>query len=294
MTQFDGPSRPAPPGDQGIYAPGPYPPGFYAYAPIAVRKPTGWFVVNWLLFWPLALYSLLSAWSKIDPALRIGDFANAQFQVRRVRTFGIIGLCVGCASFVLSVVLLVVVATIVTTVDGSLASVSARSSAQADEQLGKILPPPSDAKPWVGSPTGVLDLPTFVGQFYTPDSRGQETKLAQQRGFVSAARHGWINADQSQTEIVLIEFRTPQGADSMYRDLIRAWQDGKDGGRAQSAPDVNGTSLVIDKLDSLSNAQVRMTAPHGNILVYVRYFTAATPEPDQTKNIIQQQLAALG
>lgn len=294
MTQFDEPSRLAPPEAQGMYAPGPYPPAYYPYAPAAVTKPTGWFVVNWLFFWPLALYSLLSAWNKIDPAARIGDIAGAQRQVHRVRTFGIIGLCVGCTSFVLSVILLAVVATVVTTVEGSLASASARGSVQAAGPLGKILPPPSDATPWVNSPTGVLDLPTFVGEFYAADSRGAETKLAEQRGFVSAARNGWINADRSQTEVVLVEFRTPQGADSMYLDLTQAWRSGHEGGRVQSAPDLNGTGLVIDKLDSLGNAQVRMTAPHGNILVYVRHFTAAAPDPDQTKEIIQQQLDALG
>jgi hypothetical protein len=276
------------------YPPGQYPPGYLPYAPIAVRKPTGWFVVNWLFFWPLALYSLLAAWNKIDPAVRIGAFADAQRQVQRVRTFGIIGLSVGCAAFVLSVALLPVVASIVATVDGALASASGRTSAQADGPLGKILPPPSDATPWVSSQTGVMDLPTFVSRFYAADARDPETKLAQQRGFVSAARHGWINADRSQTEIVLIEFQSPQGAESMYRDLTQAWQDGKEGGRVQSAPDVNGTRLVVDKLDSLGNAQVRMVAPHGNILVYVRYFTAATPEPDQAENIVRQQLDALG
>ncbi|WP_370054778.1 hypothetical protein [Leifsonia sp. EB41] len=249
--------------------------------------------MNWLFFWPLALYSLLSAWNRIDPAVRVGEIAEAQRQVRRVRTFGIIGLCVGCASFVLSVVLLPMVASVVATVDGSFASLSARSSAQADGPLGKILRPPSDATPWVNSPTGVLDLPTFVDHFYAADARADETKLAQQRGFVSAARNGWINADRSQTEVVLIEFRTPQGAESMYLDLTQTWRSGREGGSVQSAPDVNGTSLVVDKLDSLGNAHVRMTAPHGNILVYVRHFTAATPDPDQTKQIIQQQLDAL-
>lgn len=60
----------------------------------AVQKPTGWFVVNWLFFWPLAIYSLVSAWQNIDPALFRGDIAGAQYQADRVRKFGIIALCV--------------------------------------------------------------------------------------------------------------------------------------------------------------------------------------------------------
>ena len=69
----------------------------------AVRKPTGWFVVNWLFFWPLAIYSLVSAWGNIDRALFAGDVQGAQYQADRVKKFGIIALCIGIVIIVLDI-----------------------------------------------------------------------------------------------------------------------------------------------------------------------------------------------
>jgi hypothetical protein len=73
----------------------------------AVDKPTGWFVVNWIFLWPLAIYSLVSAWQNIDRALYAGDVAAARHHADRVRKFGIIALCVGLAYYVLVLILIV-------------------------------------------------------------------------------------------------------------------------------------------------------------------------------------------
>jgi len=106
-----------PPYGQSPYGPPPYgqPPypqqyGFPSPYANAVAKPTGWFVVNWLFFWPLAIYSLVSAWQNIDRALFAGDVAGAQFQAGRVRKFGIIALCVGIAWVALWIIIGVVLA----------------------------------------------------------------------------------------------------------------------------------------------------------------------------------------
>jgi hypothetical protein len=93
-------------------APG-YPPygspqGAYA-AMVNFPKPTGWFIVTWLFLWPLAIYSLVSAWSNIDRALLVGDYAGAQYQAGRVRKFGIISLCVSIGIYVLMFTLFFVV-----------------------------------------------------------------------------------------------------------------------------------------------------------------------------------------
>ncbi len=76
----------------------------------SVQKPTGWFVVNWLFFWPLAIYSLTSAWSNIDRALFAGDTAGAQYHANRVKKFGIIALCIGAGWILLWIILAVAVA----------------------------------------------------------------------------------------------------------------------------------------------------------------------------------------
>ena len=73
-----------------------------------MQKPVGWFIVNWLFLWPLAIYSLVSAWQNIDRALWAGDVRGAQHQADRVKKFGIIALCIGLGWIVLVVVLEVV------------------------------------------------------------------------------------------------------------------------------------------------------------------------------------------
>jgi Interferon-induced transmembrane protein len=96
---------------QAPYGQAPYGQAPYGAAPYgsSVQKPTGWFVVNWLFFWPLAIYSLTSAWGNIDRALFAGDIQGAQYQANRVKKFGIIALCIGIASFVLWLILVIAV-----------------------------------------------------------------------------------------------------------------------------------------------------------------------------------------
>jgi hypothetical protein len=92
----------------GQYPPPPagYPP--YGYPP-AVPKPTGWFVVNWLFFWPTAIYSLVAHWSNIDRAAYAGDMASAQRHAQSVRRLGIWALCIGIALSVIWIILNVAV-----------------------------------------------------------------------------------------------------------------------------------------------------------------------------------------
>ncbi|WP_375485104.1 CD225/dispanin family protein [uncultured Jatrophihabitans sp.] len=92
-----------PPYGQAPYGQAPY--GAPPYGGVA--KPTGWFVVNWLFFWPLAIYSLTSAWGNIDRALFAGDLAGAQHQADRVKKFGIIALCIGIGWIALWIIIAV-------------------------------------------------------------------------------------------------------------------------------------------------------------------------------------------
>lgn len=75
---------------QGYPMPGQYAPQAGYGQPSGVQpfsKPTGWLIVNWLFFWPLAIYSLTSAWGNIDRALFAGDMAGAQYQSDRVKKY---------------------------------------------------------------------------------------------------------------------------------------------------------------------------------------------------------------
>jgi len=78
------------------------------HLPPPITKPTGWFIVNWLFFWPTAIYSLVSHWNNIDPAAYAGDIATAQFHAGKVKKLGIIALCISAVILVLYVILFAV------------------------------------------------------------------------------------------------------------------------------------------------------------------------------------------
>jgi hypothetical protein len=72
-----------------------------------VEKPTGWFIVNWLFFWPTAIYSLVKHWNHIDRDLYYGNIAGAQAHAAAVRRHGIIAIVINVAFILLWVVLAV-------------------------------------------------------------------------------------------------------------------------------------------------------------------------------------------
>jgi hypothetical protein len=88
----------------------PYPPQPYGgYPPYAVQKPTGWFIVNWLFFWPTAIYSLVAHWNNIDKDLYYGNLDGARKHADGVRRQGIIALCISLGLIVLWLILAVTI-----------------------------------------------------------------------------------------------------------------------------------------------------------------------------------------
>jgi len=86
----------------------PYPPQPYpGYPPYGVQKPTGWFIVNWLFFWPTAIYSLVTHWNNIDRDLYYGNLDGARKHADGVRRHGIIALCISLGLIVLWIILAV-------------------------------------------------------------------------------------------------------------------------------------------------------------------------------------------
>jgi hypothetical protein len=81
-----------------------YPQQQYGYGP-PVQKPTGWFIVNWLFFWPTAIWSLVKHWSEIDRSAYAGDVASAQRHAEAVKRLGIWALCIGIAWIVVVIIL---------------------------------------------------------------------------------------------------------------------------------------------------------------------------------------------
>jgi hypothetical protein len=101
-------------GQPGYGQPGGQPygqPGYgqpYSYGP-PVAKPTGWFIVNWLFFWPTAIYSLVTHWNNIDRDLYAGNIAGAQAHAAAAKKHGIAALCIGLGLAVLMIILEIVV-----------------------------------------------------------------------------------------------------------------------------------------------------------------------------------------
>lgn len=85
------------------YPPSPYAPRPYWAAAFAVNKHVGWFVVNWLFFWPLAIYSLVAHFLKIDQSLMMGDQVGAEAHAASVKKLGIIALIIGCVFFAIGI-----------------------------------------------------------------------------------------------------------------------------------------------------------------------------------------------
>jgi hypothetical protein len=86
---------------QPQYGQPPYGQPPYGYYLPAISKPTGWFIVNWLFFWPTAIYSTVSHWSNIDRCGYAGDQAGAQRHAAAVKRLGIWALCIGIGIWVL-------------------------------------------------------------------------------------------------------------------------------------------------------------------------------------------------
>jgi hypothetical protein len=91
-------------------------PGYPGYPPIP--KPTGWFIVNWLFFWPSAIYSLVSHWNNIDRALYAGDLAGAQRHADSVKRLGIWALVIGIAWIVVLIAVEIAVFSTATSCSG--------------------------------------------------------------------------------------------------------------------------------------------------------------------------------
>jgi hypothetical protein len=100
-----GPPQCGPPPQYGQPQYPPYGPPPYGYHLPPISKPTGWFIVNWLFFWPTAIYSTVSHWSNIDRCAYAGDQAGAQRHAKAVKRLGIWALCIGIGIWVLIVII---------------------------------------------------------------------------------------------------------------------------------------------------------------------------------------------
>jgi hypothetical protein len=143
---------------------------------------------------------------------------------------------------------------------------------------------PTGSRPWVRNKTGPFALDEFIEAFYPQAGWDQAKKLAAQHGMQGAARHGWFDADKSQTEVWLVKFAGSGGASATFHSLMDH-PDLSGGLATLDAAGVNGKGLIDPNPDKLGNASVSICFTVGDTFVYLTQFS---PIIDKTE---AQQLA---
>jgi len=166
--------------------------------------------------------------------------------------------------------------------------------------FAKIIPVPPGATPNPNQPIGPLDLTGFIDAFWAPDARADATIFYRKAGFQVAALQGWMNSDGSQGEVFLVQFSANSGANKARDDLLVGWRDSKSSPGVPSdrqfptaSGNVTATELLVTKLDSGGDANVRLVAAYNNIMIYVRLWTAKVPDPQTAEDMLTRQLARL-
>jgi hypothetical protein len=144
--------------------------------------------------------------------------------------------------------------------------------------LARVVPYPSGAQPWLQSKTGVLSLDDFVNNFYKAKSRASSRSLTAQRGFTTAVRQAWANADGTRAEVWLVQFATAKGARSMFLSITANWKNAAKPISTFTDSAVHGTGELIPTLDSVGDACTKVATATGRVFVYVRLYTPVSPD----------------
>lgn len=171
---------------------------------------------------------------------------------------------------------------------------AAASSTASASLVSKLLPQPAGATEWPSDKTGAMDLDAFVDKFYAAQGRATSRSLTAQRGFSTAARAGWFNADGTQSDVWLVEFDSEAGARSMYLSTTANWKSAAK--PATTFPDtaVHGTGELLPQLDSRGDTSAKVAAYQGRLFVYVRVWHLAAPSKDAVVALMKAQYARLG
>jgi hypothetical protein len=159
--------------------------------------------------------------------------------------------------------------------------------------VGRFMPYPAGAHPWVKNKTGPLAVQEFIDDFYVADAQKQEAALAKTRGMQGVARHGWFNKDETQTEVYLVKFASAKGAQDMYADLLDSWT-----GKAAPIAEfddaaVHGKGQVNPTPDAQNNVTVKIAFVVNDTFVYVRDFSQSVPDKTGAMTLVQKQYSVL-
>ncbi len=161
--------------------------------------------------------------------------------------------------------------------------------------LGAIVTPTAagHAQTISGTSHGVMTLDQLISLSFANDS-AEKSRLTD-RGFAVAAQREWINSNNVQVDIQLIQFKDAAGADEHVSNQLDAY--GRDD-TVTSSFDVasvpGGKGFEKSDLDSYGNRSATLIASAGNVAVLMFVFTPHDFDRSSEMSVMAKQVAALG
>jgi hypothetical protein len=160
--------------------------------------------------------------------------------------------------------------------------------------LGAIITPSSagHAQTIPGTSHGVMTLDQLVSLSF--DNDATEKDRLTDRGFEAAAQREWINSDDVQVDIQLIQFKDAAGAEEHVSNQVDAYgRDDDMTGTFDIAGVSGGKGFEKSALDSYGNRSATLMASAGNIAVLMFVFTPHDFDRSTETSVIAKQIAAL-
>jgi hypothetical protein len=160
--------------------------------------------------------------------------------------------------------------------------------------LGAIITPSSagHAQTIPGTSHGVMTLDQLISVSFDNDAK--EKDRLTERGFEAAAQREWINSDDVQVDIQLIQFKDAAGAEDHVSNQLDAYDGDDDVTSAFAIAGVSGgKGFEKSALDSYDNRSATLIASAGNIAVLMFVFTPHDFDRSTETSVMAKQIAAL-
>ncbi|MEE4544174.1 hypothetical protein V2S66_19620 [Streptomyces sp. V4-01] len=169
----------------------------------------------------------------------------------------------------------------------------AGASGPGADLMALLVPYPAGARPWTQTRTGVMNLDEFLDAFYTSKNRASTRDLLVSRGFTTAVRHGWFDADGTQKDIWLVRFSSAEGAGSEYLSVTGNWRDAAKPTTTFALPAIHGLGELVPAVDDLGHTSAKAAASLGDVFLYARVYARTSPERAEVSGLAEKQYDAL-
>jgi hypothetical protein len=160
--------------------------------------------------------------------------------------------------------------------------------------LGAIVTPSSagHAQTIPGTSHGVMTLDQLISLSFANDA-AEKGRLTD-RGFAAAAQREWINSNNVQIDIQLIQFKDSSGANEHVSNQVDAYDgDDKVTGSFAISGVPGGKGFEKSERDSYGNRSATLIAPAGNVAVLMFLFTPHDFDRATEISVMAKQVAAL-